>query len=70
VNFILADLGTTGWTAERLQQRLWQERILIRNCASFTGLSDCYIRLAVKQPTENQRLTELLKTIMCKEEKA
>lgn len=70
VNFILVDLGKTGWTAERLQQRLWQERILIRNCASFSGLSERYIRLAVKQPTENQRLIELFKTIMCKEEDA
>jgi len=70
VNFILVDLAKTGWSAERLQQRLWQERILIRNCASFTGLSDRYIRLAVKQQAENQRLIDLLKMIMCKEEEA
>ncbi len=70
VNFVLVDLGTTGWKAAQLQQRLWQERILIRNCASFTGLSDRYVRLAVKQPDENQRLIELLKMIMCKEEEA
>jgi len=70
VNFVLVDLGETGWTAERLQQQLWQEQILIRNCASFPGLSDRYIRLAVKQPAENQRLIGLLKKIMCKDEEA
>jgi threonine-phosphate decarboxylase len=70
VNFVLVGLGATGWNAELLQQRLWQERILIRNCASFTGLSDRYIRLAVKQQAENQRLIDLLKMIMCKEEEA
>ena len=70
VNFVLVELNATGWTAERLQQRLWQERILIRNCASFSGLSDRYIRLAVKQPAENRRLIGLLKKIMCKDEEA
>ena len=70
VNFVLVGLGATGWNAELLQQRLWRERILIRNCASFTGLSDRYIRLAVKQPAENQRVIELLRMIMCKEEEA
>ena len=70
VNFVLADLGATGWNAESLQQQLWQEQVLIRNCASFPGLSDCYIRLAVKQPAENQRLIGLLKKIMCKDEEA
>ena len=70
VNFVLVGLGATGWNAELLQQRLWQERILIRNGASFTGLSDRYIRLAVKQPAENQRVIELLRMIMCKEEEA
>lgn len=70
VNFVLADLGATGWNAESLQQQLWQEQVLIRNCTSFPGLSDCYIRLAVKQPAENQRLIGLLKKIMCKDEEA
>jgi threonine-phosphate decarboxylase len=70
VNFILADIGNTGWNAAALQQRLWADRILIRNCASFSGLSDSYIRLAVKRPAENQQLMVRLKSIIDKEEDA
>lgn len=68
VNFILADIGDTGWSAAALQQRLWADRILIRNCASFSGLSDRYIRLAVKRPSENLQLMARLKAILSKEE--
>ena len=70
VNFILADIGSTGWHAAKLQQRLWVDRILIRNCASFSGLSDRYIRLAVKRPAENRQLMARLKSIIDKEEEA
>lgn len=70
VNFILADLEKTGWHAERLQQCLWQDRILIRNCASFSGLSNHYIRLAVKRPADNRQLIARLKSIIGKEEEA
>ena len=70
VNFILADIGITGWSAAALQQRLWADRILIRNCASFSGLSDRYIRLAVKRPAENRQLIASLKSIIGKEEEA
>jgi threonine-phosphate decarboxylase len=70
VNFILADIGGTGWSAAALQQRLWADRILIRNCTSFSGLSDSYIRLAVKRPAENRQLMARLKSIIDKEEEA
>ena len=64
VNFILANIGDSGWDASRLQEALLQHRILIRNCANFDGLSDQYIRLAIKGPTENQRFLDVLKKIM------
>jgi hypothetical protein len=35
-------------------------RILIRDCANFTGLSDAFIRISLKTEAENRRATDLL----------
>jgi threonine-phosphate decarboxylase len=64
VNFILADIGDAGWDAGRLQAALLPYRILIRSCANFDALSDRFIRMAVKNPQDNQRLISVLKKIM------
>ena len=64
-NFVLAELGETGWDAARLQEALGPHRILIRNCANFVGLSDTYMRVAVKGPEENQRFLRILNMIIC-----
>ena len=60
VNFVLADLGGSGWTAPKLQAALQERRILIRNCANFDGLSDHFIRVAVKDAEKNQQLLTAL----------
>lgn len=64
VNFILADIGDTGWDADRLQAALLPYRILIRSCANFDALSDRFVRMAVKAPKDNQVLINALKKIM------
>jgi len=64
VNFVLAELGASGWDAVKLQDKLLTHRILIRNCANFEGLSDRYMRVAVKGPAENRRFLKVLKNIM------
>jgi len=64
VNFILAELGDSGWDSAKLQEALMAHRILIRNCANFGGLSSCYIRVAVKGPIENLRFLTVIKNIM------
>jgi len=64
VNFVLADLGDSGWDALKLQEALVPHRILIRNCANFDGLSRKYMRVAVKGHAENQRLLKVLKNII------
>jgi len=57
-NFLLAKLphGSGG----DLQSSLESERILIRRCDSFHGLSDEFIRLAVRSSSENERLVSLI----------
>lgn len=64
VNFVLADLGESGWDSEKLQAALLEHRILIRNCANFDGLSKKYMRVAVKGDDANQRFLRILNQII------
>jgi threonine-phosphate decarboxylase len=59
-NFLLARLPR-GSGAE-LAQWLEPSHILIRQCDSFSGLGDAYIRLAVRSMTDNLRLVSLIET--------
>lgn len=43
---------------------LANDKILIRNCSNFTGLSDRFIRISLKAPETNRMLAEKLITLM------
>lgn len=51
-------------TAEGVCAALTQERILIRNCSNFVGLSDSYIRISLKTPEINRMLEQKLLNIV------
>ena len=54
-----------GLTASQLCAALSKDRILIRNCENFHGLSGQYVRISLKSPEINarvaQKLTEIFK---------
>ncbi|MCK5836552.1 MAG: pyridoxal phosphate-dependent class II aminotransferase [Desulfobacula sp.] len=58
--FILARL-TGGLTSKMFCWRIGQHKILIRDCANFTGLSDQYVRFSLKERPINARLADLIK---------
>jgi threonine-phosphate decarboxylase len=60
-NFILIDIRQSGYTAAQLKEKMLRDGILIRDCTSFRGLDEYYIRIAVKTRRENERLLETLK---------
>jgi threonine-phosphate decarboxylase len=62
-NFFLINLGGRIASAE-LKARLLDKKILIRDCSSFKGLGEDYIRVSVKQREENLRLIRELKRVM------
>lgn len=41
-----------------------RKRILIRNCSNFNGLSDCFVRVALKHPEANRLAAERLAGFM------
>ena len=60
-NFFFIDIRKSGLTATELKNKLLEQGILIRDCTSFRGLDQYYIRVAVKTRVENARLIEALK---------
>jgi L-threonine-O-3-phosphate decarboxylase len=60
-NFFFIDIRKSGLTAAELKNKLLRQGILIRDCTSFRGLDEYFIRVAVKTRVENERLIEALK---------
>ena len=63
-NFILMDIRQSGYTAAQLKEKMLKDRILIRDCSSFRGLDEYYIRVAVKTRRENERLLKTFRKIV------
>jgi len=59
VNFILVNIEPSGLDSDVLAQRTMQEGVLVRDCQSF-GLEKSYIRVAVRNRRENERLIAAL----------
>lgn len=55
-NFLLFYDPKVDW-----YQKLLQEKILIRDCSDYEGLSKGYYRIAIKSHAENKQLIQLLK---------
>jgi threonine-phosphate decarboxylase len=62
-NFILVEI-IDGMSAMELRDRLMNQRMLIRDCSNFLGLSPRFFRIAVRTTEENERLVEALKRIL------
>jgi threonine-phosphate decarboxylase len=62
-NYLLVEIKG-GMTSRELKEKLLLQRILIRDCASFMGLSEYFFRIAVRTGDENKRLLECLGKIL------
>ncbi|MBE6074757.1 MAG: threonine-phosphate decarboxylase [Selenomonas ruminantium] len=61
VNFMLLDVSGTGLNSSEFTAKLQARGILVRDCANYTGIEDdCYVRIAIRQPEENDRLLAVL----------
>ncbi len=57
-NFFFIDIRNSGYTAAQLKEKMLRCGVLIRDCTSFAGLDEYFIRVAVKTRQENERLLE------------
>jgi threonine-phosphate decarboxylase len=62
-NFLLAEI-TDGMTSLELRDRLMHQRMLIRDCSNFMGLSLKFFRIAIRTTGENNQLLGALKRIL------
>jgi len=62
-NYLLLEI-MNNQTSKEIKEELLLHRILIRDCASFTGLTDKFFRIAVRTEKENVSLIEKLARIL------
>ncbi len=60
-NYIFVDISKNRYSAGELSARMAEKGIMIRNCSSYQGLKEDYIRVAVKSREENKILIEYLR---------
>lgn len=63
-NFILCRLTGPIRAEELREAMLTRHRIMIRNCANFTGLDDTYFRISLKGTAQNRRCLDALAEIL------
>ncbi|MDQ0203230.1 threonine-phosphate decarboxylase CobD [Pectinatus haikarae] len=64
VNYILINIHDTKMTSAQFCGKMLEKNILIRDCANYPGLSDDFIRIAVKTREENDILLDALEQIL------
>jgi threonine-phosphate decarboxylase len=64
-NFMLAELPY-DLQAEDVINQLARDKILLRNCHNFQGLSSRYVRISLKTPEANQLMAEKLSAMVRK----
>jgi L-threonine-O-3-phosphate decarboxylase len=63
-NFFFIDVRKSGFTAAELKRKMLKQGILIRDCTSFMGLDEFYIRVAVKTHQENERMINAFRQLV------
>lgn len=63
-NFILMNIRQFGLTAAQLKEKMLSHGILLRNCSSFRGLNEYYVRVSVRTREENEKFLASLKEVL------
>lgn len=63
-NFLLCRLHDTDINSTELFSRLASRGMMIRDCSSFDGLDDHYIRIAMMNPDDNRKLADAITEIL------
>lgn len=65
-NYILLDVRKTGMTSKEFTEALLKRGIIVRDCNSFKGLDEYWIRVSVGTMEEDQKFIEVLKDLLDK----
>jgi histidinol-phosphate aminotransferase len=63
-NYLLLEIRETGMNSKTLTKKLMEKGIIVRDCSSFLGLDDYWIRVNVGTIEDDKKLIEVLKEII------
>ena len=63
-NFMLINVKETGFTASQLALELMKKGIIVRDCTSFKGLDEYWIRISICTLDEDERFINILKEVL------
>jgi len=63
-NFMLIGIKDTGFTAAELALELMKRGIIVRDCTSFKGLDEYWIRISICTLEEDEKFIEILKEVL------
>lgn len=63
-NYILVDLHKTGMTSKEISEEFMKNGIIVRDCYSFRGLDEYWIRVSVATLEEDEKFIKVLKSIL------
>lgn len=63
-NYILIGIEKTGLKAKDLTKKLMMNGIIVRDCTSFKGLDDYWIRVSIGTMEENEKFIKILNNLL------
>ena len=63
-NFMLINVKDTGFTASELAHELMKKGIIVRDCTSFKGLDEYWIRISICTLKEDEKFINILKEVL------
>ena len=63
-NYILVNIRNTGMNSKQITAKLMENGIIVRDCSSFRGLDDYWIRVSVATIKEDEKFIDVLKNIL------
>ncbi len=63
-NFLLINVKDTGFTASELALELMKKGIIVRDCTSFKGLDEYWIRISICTLEEDEKFIKILKEVL------
>ena len=63
-NFMLIGIRDTGFTASQLALELMKRGIIVRDCTSFKGLDEYWIRISICTLDEDKKFIDIIKEVL------
>jgi len=63
-NYILMGIRETGYTAAEFSRKLLKKGVIVRDCTSFKGLDEYWIRASIGTMKENKKFIEIINSLL------